>query len=223
MDLGGSARQWGCAPLVLMLLILGGIQSDGQRQDSNSVADPCLPIGRLKRKDGITIALGMAGPPSTWYNNSDMDSNILSPCSTQLAAQISSNARVAIFRPALEQLALLRINNNSYLQLVQDFPGNASLIVYAGRNPTVVSLPRYFLTPYGRVPELTLVLNFQIGKLTNLLWKNNNCGDCGVDSPACIEGSCATSESTCQDLASTNTTVLNGTDPCRLAVYYGHH
>ncbi|KAJ7533412.1 hypothetical protein O6H91_13G047500 [Diphasiastrum complanatum] len=210
--------------IIVILALLRGLVEGST--DNNPVVNPCAMLGLLQVRDAITIAIGLAGDISVWYNHSNVELNLLSPCSAQLAAQLPTRsdgtpkARVAIFRPMLEQLTLLRINNASYVQLLTDFPGNASLIVYAGVNSTIVSKPRSFLVPYGRVPEFNLILQFENGNLTHLLWENENCASCGANSPACVQGSCATAESICQNATSSNATdtTTDDSSPCRLGI-----
>lgn len=123
---------------------------------------------------------------------------------------------MTVFRPVIEQIGQLELDNASYVQLRHDFAGNASLIVFAGRNPTVISNPRYFLYADGRVPELTLDIHFEGGKLAQLLWKDDNCAACYAQNQLCRDGSCVTRETDCQNADTSNTTITDYN--CRLAI-----
>ncbi|XP_024536158.1 uncharacterized protein LOC9645484 [Selaginella moellendorffii] len=219
--------------LLLALLPIAVILVDAA--DNNPVFNPCRQLLPVGGKDSISIAVGYTGAPSVWYNNSDPSLNQLSPCDNALVAKMPANSRVAVFRPLLDQISMLRTNNASYLDLhtaviyqtstieehsfvfLFQFPGNATVVAYAG-NPTIVSTPKYFLIPYGRIPIYTLVIELKKGVLKNLLWKDDKCASCGgKTSASCFQGACSTSESTCLDPSSTIASV-KGADPCRFAI-----
>ncbi|EFJ23265.1 hypothetical protein SELMODRAFT_415872 [Selaginella moellendorffii] len=201
--------------LLLALLPIAVILVDAA--DNNPVFNPCRQLLPVGGKDSISIAVGYTGAPSVWYNNSDPSLNQLSPCDNALVAKMPANSRVAVFRPLLDQISMLRTNNASYLDLHTAFPGNATVVAYAG-NPTIVSTPKYFLIPYGRIPIYTLVIELKKGVLKNLLWKDDKCASCGgKTSASCFQGACSTSESTCLDPSSTIASV-KGADPCRFAI-----
>ncbi|KAH7306677.1 hypothetical protein KP509_22G024700 [Ceratopteris richardii] len=197
-----------------IFLLLGAKGSKGA--DDNEIYDPCVTVGQLKMKDAISIGVGMVNGISYWYKNSDANLNLLSPCSAQLAAQLPQAARVSVFRPVIEQIGQFEIENSSYVGLRHNFTGDASLIVFSGSNPTVLSTPRYFLYSDGRVPELTLNIHFEAGKLAYFIWKEDDCATCYAKNQLCRAGSCVTRETDCQNSDTTNSTITDYN--CRLAV-----
>ncbi|KAI5059803.1 hypothetical protein GOP47_0026122 [Adiantum capillus-veneris] len=199
---------------ILILLVLSAKRSRGA--DDNGVYNPCVTLGRLKMKDGISLGVGMVNGISSWYNNSDVNSNLLSPCSSQSAAQLPLAARTSVFRPVIEQIGQFELDNASYVELRRNFTGDASLVVFAGRNPTVISKPRFFLYADGRVPELTLDIHFEEGKLIHLIWKEDDCAACYAKNQLCRDGSCVTRETDCQSADTTNSTITDYN--CRLMI-----
>ncbi|MCO5559177.1 hypothetical protein L7F22_012771 [Adiantum nelumboides] len=197
-----------------ILLVLNAKEIRGG--DDNGVYNPCATLGRLKMKDGISLGVGMVNGISSWYSNSDVNSDLLSPCSSQLAAQLPQGARASVFRPVLEQIGQFELTNSSYVELRRNFTGDASLIIFAGRNPTVISKPRYFLYSDGRVPELTLDIHFEEGKLSHLIWKEDDCAACYSKNQLCRDGSCVTRETDCQSADTTNSTITDYN--CRLSI-----
>ncbi|MCO5571731.1 hypothetical protein L7F22_025479 [Adiantum nelumboides] len=141
---------------VFILLVLNAKEIRGG--DDNGVYNPCVTLGRLKMKDGISLGVGM---------------------------QLPQGARTSVFRPVLEQIGQFELTNSTYVELRRNFAGDASLIIFAGRNPTVISKPRYFLYSDGRVSELTLDIHFEEGKLSHLIWKEDDCAACYSKNQLC--------------------------------------
>lgn len=89
------------------------------------------------------------------------------------------------------------------------FPAAASLLVYTGYNSatdneTIVSAPRTFSTPAGKIGGLLLVMEFELGMLQNLTWKDDDCTDCGNNTSLCLDNNCATSIASCASLNTSN-------------------
>ncbi|KAI5059372.1 hypothetical protein GOP47_0025691 [Adiantum capillus-veneris] len=130
--------------------------------------------------------------------------------------QLPLAARTSVFRPVIEQIGQFELDNASYVELRRNFTGDASLVVFAGRNPTVISKPRFFLYADGRVPELTLDIHFEEGKLIHLIWKEDDCAACYAKNQLCRDGSCVTRETDCQSADTTNSTITDYN--CRLMI-----
>ncbi|CAI5972198.1 unnamed protein product [Closterium sp. NIES-64] len=96
--------------------------------------------------------------------------NKSSPCLAETLQILPPGVEVAVFRPKVDELSLLRINNVSMARINNTFV-NSSLIVYSGAKG-IVSSPRQFLSPLGRLPSLILIINFKEGVLDSFVWKD---------------------------------------------------
>ncbi|GAQ81596.1 hypothetical protein KFL_000850120 [Klebsormidium nitens] len=186
--------------ILLLSLVLGAFADD------NPVYNPCGDAPAVARGDGFTFAVALGSDPTFWHGLSPCDPNLV-----QVPEILPSGTSMAVFRPKVDELSLIRFNNISLNNLNNQFPGNQSLMVYAGSYPAYISVPKTYRTPLGQVPTFSLVLDFNRGKLRNILWKNEDCKTC--EKQYCFNNrNCAVPQATCDQ--------SRGTDPnrCRLAL-----
>ncbi|BFI23131.1 hypothetical protein MPTK1_Vg00265 [Marchantia polymorpha subsp. ruderalis] len=173
--------------------------------DTNAVYTPCGSLQALSVGDAISIAVAVNGDVAAWYNNTDVRLNLLPACETAVADVRLSEASIAVFRPQIDQLTLLNINNNSLLALSQNFQ-SMSLTLYAqGKNGTIMATPRSFASTYGMISTLTTIMEFDTGFLKNFTWKDDDCTTCGAKSNMCLDNNCVSSDDICSaDVSSNN-------------------
>ncbi|KAL2622280.1 hypothetical protein R1flu_002485 [Riccia fluitans] len=163
--------------------------------DENKVFSPCADT-TVRKHDGFTFGLLISRNDSFFAQDKNKNKIQLSPCDKRLN-QLASG-QVAIFRPKVDEISLLIVN---YTQVnPQNFGGNA--VVFAGKNFAAVSPPVFLAGQTYRVTSLNLVLNFDKGRLVNLLWKNDKCKSCqhGNSTFVClVGGQCAVKASQCKD------------------------
>ncbi|KAL3677209.1 hypothetical protein R1sor_027157 [Riccia sorocarpa] len=175
--------------------------------DQNTIYDPCNSQPTQIR-DAITIGVAFVGDITTWYNNSDVSLNVLSPCKSPLADKLTKVGFIALFRPQIDQLSLLNIENSSLISLSTTFAQSVSLLLYAqGMNNTILAGPRSFMSPYGMVPSLTTIVDFENGYIKNFTWKNDDCLDC-PQSSMCLDKNCVDPQVQCT-AASSNSNSCN--------------
>ncbi|KAL2630215.1 hypothetical protein R1flu_014901 [Riccia fluitans] len=164
--------------------------------DQNTIYDPCKSQPTLIQ-DAITIGVAFIGDITTWYNNSDVRSNVLSPCEAPLADKLTNVGFISIFRPQIDQLTLLNVDNGSLISLSNTFAQTVSLLLYAqGMNKTILAGPRSFMNSYGMVPSFTTIIDFQNGFLKNFTWKDDECLDC-AQSSMCLDNNCVDPQDRC--------------------------
>ncbi|CAI7882794.1 unnamed protein product, partial [Closterium sp. NIES-54] len=176
-----------------------------QAGDRNTVYDPCKDADPVQKGDGFSFAIGFGGMSATW--------NKSSPCFAETLQILPPGVEVAVFRPKVDELSLLRINNVSMARINTTFV-NSSLIVYSGAKG-IVSSPRQFLSPMGRLPSLTIIINFKEGVLDSFVWKDMGCSEstCQPVSPLCVDNSnCLVTEDKCSSMKTSS-----DPEPCRLA------
>ncbi|CAI5461032.1 unnamed protein product [Closterium sp. Yama58-4] len=177
-----------------------------QAGDRNTVYDPCKDADPVQKGDGFSFAIGFGGISATW--------NKSSPCFAETLQILPPGVEVAVFRPKVDELSLLRINNVSMARINTTFV-NSSLIVYSGAKG-IVSSPRQFLSPLGRLPSLILIINFKEGVLDSFVWKDMGCSEstCQPVSPLCVDNSnCLVTEDQCSSMKTSS-----DPEPCRLAI-----
>ncbi|CAM6111392.1 unnamed protein product [Calypogeia fissa] len=160
----------------------------GEAADNNKVYRPCLDT-TVQRNDGFTFAMAFA-PNSSFYNKNVQ----LSPCDKQLTGV--QGGQVAVFRPKVDEISLLVINITNFNP---EFYGGYG-VVYAGRQYAAVSKPVFLANGSYHVTSLSMVLNFDKGRLVNVLWKNDNCASCQGKNTTfvCLNGEqCAVKSSLC--------------------------
>ncbi|KAL8129446.1 hypothetical protein V2J09_018601 [Rumex salicifolius] len=169
------------APAILIIAIATLIVSI-TAGDSNKVYSPCKDT-TVQRHDGFTFGIAFSGYKSFF---SDSNSSVqLSPCDKRLS--LSSNAQVSVFRPKVDEISLLTIDNTS--SLTPESYGNGFMVAFAGLKYAARSTPVFVGNDSYVVTSFTLVLEFEKGRLNNLYWKKYGCASCkGNSNFVCLNG-----------------------------------
>lgn len=171
--------------LFVIALISRGL---GVASDNNRVFKPCQDT-TVKRDDGFTFGLSFSAN-SSFYNKNIQ----LSPCDKRLTAL--QGGQVAVFRPNVDEISLLVINVSTFNP---EYSGGYG-VAYAGIRYAAVSKPVFLANGSYHVSSLSLVMNFDEGRLLNLLWKNDKCASCKGKNTrfVCLNGEqCAIKSSLC--------------------------
>ncbi|KAG6554944.1 hypothetical protein Mapa_003528 [Marchantia paleacea] len=180
--------------------------------DDNKITKPCQDT-TVKKYDGFTFGLVIAKNESFFTKGKNPVQ--LSPCDKRLTNL--NSGQVAVFRPKVDEISLLIINSSSVNP--QNFGGNA--VVFAGSKFAAVSAPVFLANNTYRVTSLSLVLNFEKGRLMQILWKNDKCKSCSGSNTTfvCLKGGqCAVKSSRCKeaggkvDCSLSIQTAFSGTD-----------
>ncbi|XP_031125958.1 uncharacterized protein LOC116028389 [Ipomoea triloba] len=155
--------------------------------DTNPVFDPCSDAA-VQRWDGFTFGLVFSSKDSFFSNQTQ-----LSPCDRRLPL-FGSPAQLAVFRPMVDEISLLTINNTLFKPV---FSGG-HMVAFAGRKYAARSFPAFVADVSYTVTSHTLVLEFQKGILQNLYWKKFGCVSCIGDSLVCLnQTACAVKSNKC--------------------------
>ncbi|KAL3691782.1 hypothetical protein R1sor_005433 [Riccia sorocarpa] len=161
--------------------------------DENDVFSPCQDT-TVRKHDGFTFGLLISRNDTFYAQDKNRNKIQLSPCDKRLNQLTSS--QLAVFRPKVDEISLLIVN---YTQVnPQNFGGVA--VVFAGLNYAAVSPPIFLAGQLYRVTSMNLVLNFDKGRLANVLWKNDKCKSCqhGNSTFVCLlGGQCAVKATQC--------------------------
>lgn len=177
----------GWAYLATLLIVL----SVGVRANTNTVYSPCMDTTVLKN-DGFTFGLAIASNKSFFLNRIQ-----LSPCDLRLQDNLR-DGKVALFRPKVDEITLLLVNHTEFNP--ENVEGGGFAVAYAGKKHAVVSAPHFLANSSYRITSLSLVLNFDQGRLRNILWKNDGCKSCkGNSSFVCVRGECAIRSTNCKE------------------------
>ncbi|OVA17130.1 hypothetical protein BVC80_9045g22 [Macleaya cordata] len=176
-------------PMLLMLIITIVVVVDAA--DTNRVYQPCSDT-KIQRSDGFTFGIAFSSRDSFFFNRTQQ----LSPCDTRLSLS-SSNSRLSLFRPKVDEISLLTINTSSFSP--DSFGGY--MVAFAGRKYAARSPPVFVANSTYIVTSFTLVLEFQKGRLQNLFWKRDGCSSCsGKSSFVCLnKQDCAIRISSCKN------------------------
>ncbi|KAJ4827429.1 hypothetical protein Tsubulata_011082 [Turnera subulata] len=156
--------------------------------DTNNVFDPCSDA-KVQKSDGFTFGLAFSNKDAFFFNQVQ-----LSPCDVRLALP-SKNAQLAVFRPTVDEMALLTINSTTFNPAMS----GGYVVAFAGRKYAARSLPVMVADQSMTITSLTLVLEFQQGTLQNLFWKKFGCQSCAGDF-VCLNGQdCAVLNSKCKN------------------------
>lgn len=94
--------------LVVLILVSTMVMMDNvYAGDTNSVFDPCSDT-RVQRWDGFTFGLVFSSKESFFFNETQ-----LSPCDRRLSLT-GNSAELAVFRPKVDEISLLTINNSNF-------------------------------------------------------------------------------------------------------------
>ncbi|KAI4364164.1 hypothetical protein MLD38_020293 [Melastoma candidum] len=179
--------------LVRLLLVLIAASLAVLCDNTNHVYSPCGDT-TVQRSDGFTFGIAFSSRTSFFYNGSS--SVRLSPCDSRLGLS-SSSARLAAFRPKVDEISLLTVNTSSFSP---DTVGGY-MVAFAGKKHAARSLPAFIANTTFTVTSFTLVLEFKKGRLENLHWKRDGCGLCsGKSNFVCLNGQdCAIRTSNCKN------------------------
>lgn len=177
-----------CWMFLAALLI---VFSAGARANANSVYSPCMDTTVLKN-DGFTFGLAIASNRSFFLNRIQM-----SPCDLRLQDSLM-DGKVALFRPKVDEISLLLVNYTEFNP--ENVEGGGFAVAYAGKKHAVVSPSHFLANSSYRITSLSLVLNFDQGRLRNIQWKNDGCKSChGNSSFVCVRGECAIPSTNCKE------------------------
>ncbi|XP_058084481.1 uncharacterized protein LOC131232265 isoform X1 [Magnolia sinica] len=157
--------------------------------DNNPVFNPCADT-KIQKSDGFTFGLAFSSRESFSFNQTQ-----LSPCDRRLS--LSSTARLAVFRPKVDEISLLTINTTGNFS-PENSGGN--MVAFAGRKYAARSPPTFVANGTYIITSFTLVFEFQKGRLQNLYWKRDGCASCsGNTNFVCLnKQDCAIRQSTCK-------------------------
>ncbi|XP_049400925.1 uncharacterized protein LOC125864874 [Solanum stenotomum] len=173
--------------LILMSMSMMIMMDNVYAGDTNSVFDPCSDT-RVQRWDGFTFGLVFSSKESFFFNESQ-----LSPCDRRLSLT-GNSAELAVFRPKIDEISLLTINNSN----LNPSKSGGYMVAFAGRKYAARSLPAFVADSTHTVTSFTLVLEFQKGTLQNLFWKKFGCDSCKGDSFVCLNKTdCAVPNNKC--------------------------
>lgn len=88
--------------ITMMMMVI-----TGHADDTNPVFDPCSD-SKVQRFDGFTFGIAFSTKESFFFNQTQ-----LSPCDKRLPL-IGSVAKVAVFRPKVDEISLLTINGTNF-------------------------------------------------------------------------------------------------------------
>lgn len=88
--------------IMMMMMVI-----TGHADDTNPVFDPCSD-SKVQRFDGFTFGIAFSTKESFFFNQTQ-----LSPCDKRLPL-IGSVAKVAVFRPKVDEISLLTINGTNF-------------------------------------------------------------------------------------------------------------
>ncbi|OMP01580.1 hypothetical protein COLO4_11738 [Corchorus olitorius] len=153
--------------------------------DTNFVFSPCEDT-KVQKSDGFTFGLAFSKKESFFSDNVQ-----LSPCDSRLALA-SKTAKLAVFRPKVDELSLLTINGSVPIT------AGGFMVAFAGRKYAARSFPVMVADDKNTITSFTLVLEFDEGTLQNLYWKSYGCDSCSGDSAVCLNNQdCAIPTSKC--------------------------
>ncbi|KAG0577946.1 hypothetical protein KC19_5G193700 [Ceratodon purpureus] len=180
----------GCHGWVLLATVLIAL-SVGAEANANSVYSPCMDTTVLKN-DGFTLGLVIASNRSFFLNRVQ-----LSPCDLRLQDSLR-DGKIALFRPKVDEISLLLVNHTELNP--ENFEGGGYAVAYAGKKQAVVSAPHFLANSSYRITSLSLVMDFDQGRLRSILWKNDGCKSChGNSSFVCVRGECAIRSTNCKE------------------------
>ncbi|CAA7407546.1 unnamed protein product [Spirodela intermedia] len=163
-----SGATKGSLAVLLTVLVLGVFSGTAGAKDTNNLYQPCGDT-TVRRLDGFT--LGIASAPQTEFV---FNRTMLSPCDRRLALS-SVGAKLAVFRPKVDEISLLTISNNNGIDTVSS---GWYMVAFAGRKYAARSPTEFIGNVSFVITSFTLVLEFEKGRLQNLFWKRDGCSRC---------------------------------------------
>ncbi|XP_078443714.1 expp1 protein [Wolffia australiana] len=186
--------------LVFAFLSISAFFSVAAAEDTNRLFNPCGDT-TVQRLDGFTFGIAFSSSGSFVFNNTG-----LSPCDRRLSLT-SAGAKLAVFRPKVDEITILTINTSSYSP---DFPAVTAggfMVAFAGRKYAARSPAAFVGNAVHTITSFTLVLEFEKGRLQNMLWKKDGCSKCSGNSTksplVCLNGlGCAAKTENCKRIGS---------------------
>ncbi|WOL15313.1 ribosome biogenesis protein [Canna indica] len=174
--------------MVAVAMITGTVEAGNH----NDVYQPCADA-KVQRWDGFTFGIAFS-PQESFYLNKNRTLQ-LSPCDSRLSLA-SSGAKLAVFRPKVDEISLLTVNTTTDLSINT----GGYMVAFAGRKYAARSPPIFVGNNSYAITSFTLVLEFKKGTLQNLYWKTDSCSSCsGKSNFVCIKGQgCAIKTSNCK-------------------------
>jgi hypothetical protein len=169
----------------------------GVRGDKNVAFSPCDDT-TVEKGDGFTFGL-LIGSNASFFSQSRNYVQQLSPCNVVNSHSSSSlySNRLSVFRPKVDEISLLVVN---YTELnPENFSGGGFAVVYAGSKFAAVSSPKFVANSSYHITSLSMVLEFDTGRLKTPIWKSDGCQACqGVSPFVCVNGECAIRSQDCK-------------------------
>ncbi|KAH9554569.1 hypothetical protein CY35_08G070300 [Sphagnum magellanicum] len=171
----------------------------GVRGDKNVAFSPCDDT-TVEKGDGFTFGL-LIGSNASFFSQSRNYVQQLSPCNAVNSHSSSSSSlysnRLSVFRPKVDEISLLVVN---YTELnPENFSGGSFAVVYAGSKFAAVSSPKFVANSSYHITSLSMVLEFDTGRLKTPIWKSDGCQACqGVSPFVCVNGECAIRSQDCK-------------------------
>ncbi|XP_010526940.1 PREDICTED: uncharacterized protein LOC104804369 [Tarenaya hassleriana] len=156
--------------------------------DTNGVFSPCSDV-QISKGDGFTFGVVISSKEA-FFNNKIQ----LSPCDSRLGLA-SKNAKLALFRPKVDEISLLSIDTTQF----SPSEAGGHMVAFAGSKYAARSFPAKIADGSNTITSFTLVMEFQKGTLQNLFWKSFGCDSCKSGSSVCLNGTdCAVPSSKCK-------------------------
>ncbi|XP_076949943.1 uncharacterized protein LOC143622769 [Bidens hawaiensis] len=158
--------------------------------DNNHVFSPCSDT-TVQRSDGFTFGIAFAARTAFFFNSTVQ----LSPCDRRLSLT-SSGSQLAVFRPKVDEISLLTVNNTNF----QPDTVGGYMVAFAGRKYAARSIPAFVANSTYIVTSFTLVMEYKKGRLQNLYWKRDGCSSCsGKSNFVCLNNQdCAIRTNSCK-------------------------
>ncbi|PWA98676.1 hypothetical protein CTI12_AA015480 [Artemisia annua] len=181
-------------PILVILTLTTLATTSYSSTDNNHVFSPCTDT-TVQKSDGFTFGIAFSSRNASFLNSNNSTVQ-LSPCDKRLSLS-SLGAQLAVFRPKVDEISLLTINNTNFQ------PENVGgyMVAFAGRKYAARSVPAFVANGTFIVTSFTLVLEFQKGRLQNLYWKRDGCSSCSGNSNfVCLNKvDCAIRTSSCKN------------------------
>uniref|UniRef100_A0A5B6YWS7 Expp1 protein n=1 Tax=Davidia involucrata TaxID=16924 RepID=A0A5B6YWS7_DAVIN len=188
----GTARMMKYMMAVMMMMNVDALDTNPVMHvdplDKNPVFDPCSDT-KIQRWDGFSFGVVLSSKEFFFFNQTQ-----LSPCDRRLPLS-GNNAQLAVFRPTVDEMALLTINSTASNTNMH----SGYMVAFAGRQYAARSVPAFISDNTNTVISFTLVLEFQKGTLQNLYWKKLGCTFCHKEAVVCLNNQeCAVPTSQCK-------------------------
>ncbi|XP_019448550.1 PREDICTED: uncharacterized protein LOC109351535 isoform X2 [Lupinus angustifolius] len=185
--------------LVMLITMMTMMFVTTDAGDTNDVYSPCLD-SKVQRGDGFTFGIAFSDKQFFSQGNGPQ----LSPCDKRLDLA-NKGAQLAVFRPKIDEISLLTINNSTF----NPAQSGEYMVAFAGQKYAARSPPIMFADNTHTITSFTLVLEFYEGTLQNLFWKSFGCGACSGGKVCLNNQDCAVPNTKCQS---------NGGTACNIGI-----